>query len=139
MLESENPPTFTKTVSVRSPNIFFLLKGQERVLTKFLVKIKMYQPLLREIQWKVWKHKVRGVFLFVCLLKDQKRRCIPQQKDKEGDMWPPSHPDFLLCTHHHQNVTFLLPTSSPNMERITVHRFYSELCKQKPHNLEKSL
>jgi len=29
MLESENPPTFTKTVSVWSPNIFFLLKGQE--------------------------------------------------------------------------------------------------------------
>lgn len=64
MLESENPPTFTKTVSVWSPNIFFLLKGQERVLTKFLVKIKIYQPLLREIQWKVWRHKVRGVFVF---------------------------------------------------------------------------
>lgn len=37
----------------------------KRILTTFLVKIKIYQPLLREIQWKVWRHKVRG--FFVCL------------------------------------------------------------------------
>ena len=42
------------------------------MLTKFLVKSKINQPLLREIQWKVWRHKVRGFFFLLVYSKIKK-------------------------------------------------------------------